>query len=81
MRCGHLTYDTWLWLKITSLSSKASVLNDGRISLEISSFCSEFFFSKRKFDKTNFISLKRTPPKSPHNVVLKTSVASMTSQT
>ena len=27
MRCGHLTYDTWIWLKITSLSSTASVLN------------------------------------------------------
>ena len=27
MRCGHLTYDTWIWLEITSLSSKASVLN------------------------------------------------------
>ena len=46
MRCGHLTYDTWLWLKITSLSSTASVLNDGRISLEILSFCSVIFFFK-----------------------------------
>ena len=27
MRCGHLNYDTWIWLKITSLSSTASVLN------------------------------------------------------
>ena len=27
MRCGHLNYDTWIWLKITSLSSAASVLN------------------------------------------------------
>ena len=41
MRCGNLTYDTWIWLKITSLSSTASVLNDGRISLEIPSFCSD----------------------------------------
>ena len=49
MRCGNLTYDTWIWLKITFLSSTASVLNDGRISLEISSFCSEiFFFSKHQ---------------------------------
>ena len=46
MRCGNLTYDTWIWLKITSLSSTASVLNDGRISLEIPSFCSEIFFFK-----------------------------------
>ena len=28
MRCGHLTYDTWIWLEITSLSSTASVLNE-----------------------------------------------------
>ena len=27
MRCGHLTYDTWIWLEITSLSSTASVPN------------------------------------------------------
>ena len=27
MRCGHLTYDTWIWLKITSQSSTASDLN------------------------------------------------------
>ena len=46
LRCGHLTYDPWVWLKITSLSSTASVLNDGRISLDIPSFCSEIFFFK-----------------------------------
>ena len=28
MRCGHLTYDPWIWLKVTSLSSTASVLNE-----------------------------------------------------
>ena len=28
MRCGHLTYDTWIWLKITSQSSTASDLNE-----------------------------------------------------
>ena len=28
MRCGNLTYDTWIWLKVTSLSSTASVLNE-----------------------------------------------------
>ena len=44
MRCGNLTYDPWIWLKMTSLSSTASVLNDGRISLEIPSFCPDFFF-------------------------------------
>ena len=44
MRSGNLIYDTWIWLKITSLSSTASVLNDSRILLEIPSFCSEFFF-------------------------------------
>ena len=26
MRCGNLTYDPWNWLKITSMSSTASVL-------------------------------------------------------
>ena len=44
MRCVNLTYDPWIWLKITSLCSTASVLNDGLISLEIPSFCSDFFF-------------------------------------
>ena len=43
-RLQHLTYDPWNQLKITSLSSTASVLKDGRISLEIPSFYSEFFF-------------------------------------
>ena len=28
MRCGILTYDPWIWLKIISLSSTASVLNE-----------------------------------------------------
>ena len=28
MRCGHLTYDPWICLKIASLSSTASVLNE-----------------------------------------------------
>ena len=31
MRCGNLTYDTLIWLKVTSMASTASVLNDGRI--------------------------------------------------
>ena len=46
MRCGHLTFVTWIWLKITFLSSTDSLLNDGRISLEIPSFCSEISFFK-----------------------------------
>ena len=41
MRCGHLTYDPWIWLKVTSMASPASDLNNGRISLEIPSFYSE----------------------------------------
>ena len=32
---GHLTIDPWIWLKITSLSSTASVLKDGKTSLKI----------------------------------------------
>ena len=24
MRCGNLTYDTWIWLKVTSMASTAS---------------------------------------------------------
>jgi hypothetical protein len=63
-------------LRITSLSSTASVLNDGRISLEIPSFCSEiFFFSKHQIKVILAISLLI----SRSYVVLKTSVASMTS--
>ena len=46
LRCGNLTYDPWIWLKKTSLSSTASVLKDGRISLEIPSFHSEIFLFK-----------------------------------
>ena len=49
LKCGNLTYDTWICLKITFLSSTASIQNDGRISLEIPSFCSEMFvFSKHQ---------------------------------
>ena len=43
------TYDPWIWLKITSPSSTPSVLNDGRISLEIPSFYLDFFFKIRWF--------------------------------
>ena len=34
MRCGHLTYDTWIWLKITPLSSTASVLKECQKSIK-----------------------------------------------
>ena len=43
---GHLTVDPWIWLKVTSLSSTASVLKDGRISLEITSIWSKICFFK-----------------------------------
>jgi hypothetical protein len=70
MRCGHLAYDTWIWLKVTSLASTASVLNDGRISL-----CSKLFFSKHQNKVILAISLliSRT------SVVLKTSTDVITS--
>jgi hypothetical protein len=61
---------------MTSLFSTASVLNDGRILLEIPSFFPEiFFFSKHQNKVILAISLliART------SVVLKTSVASMAS--
>ena len=35
MKRGNLTYDPWNWLKITFLSSTASALKDGKISLEV----------------------------------------------
>merc|ERR1712051_491743 len=48
-RSQHLTYDPWIWSKVTSLSSTASILKDGRISLEITSFfLKTFFFSKQQ---------------------------------
>ena len=47
---GHLTIDPWIWLKLTFLSSTASVLKDGRMLLEITSFYSKkitmMFWSK-----------------------------------
>ena len=48
MRCGHLTYDSWIWLKITSLSSTASV-NDNRISLEIPTALATAYGRRQKF--------------------------------
>ena len=43
----HLTYDLLIWLKVSSLFSTASVMKDGRISLEIPSFYSKFIFFKK----------------------------------
>jgi hypothetical protein len=43
---GHLTYDPWIWLKVTSLSFTTSVLKDGRIPIEISSFHSKIYLFK-----------------------------------
>ena len=43
---GHLTYDPWIWLKVKYLSSTTSVLKDGRIPIEISSFHSKIYFFK-----------------------------------
>jgi hypothetical protein len=77
MRCGILTYDTWIRLKITSLSSTTSVLKDSRISLEIPSFYSETFFFQEHQNKVILaisLLISRT------QVVLKISVASMTSK-
>ena len=41
---GHLTIDPWIWLKVTSLSSTASVFKDGKILLEIPSLYSKKIF-------------------------------------
>jgi hypothetical protein len=38
--------DPWIWLKVTSLSSTSSVLKNGRIPIEISSFHSKKYFFK-----------------------------------
>ena len=73
---GHLTYDLWIWLKVTSLSSTTSVLKGGRISLEISSFYSKVFFSSKQQDKLILaINLLISKPW----VILKNSAVSMTS--
>ena len=70
------TYDLWIWLKVTSLSSTTSVLNGGRISLEISSFYSKVFFSSKQQDKLILaINLLISKPW----VILKNSAVSMTS--
>ena len=71
---GHLAYDPWIWLKVTSLSSTTSVLKDDRISLEISSFYSNFF-SKQQNKLILAINLLISKPW----VVLKNSAVSITS--
>jgi hypothetical protein len=48
LRLHHLTYDPLIGLKLTSLSSRASVLKDGNFSLETFLFYSDFVFSKNK---------------------------------
>ena len=35
---GHLSIDPWIWLELTTLSSTASVLKDGRIWFEVVDF-------------------------------------------
>ena len=41
---GHFTYDPLIWLKVTSLSSTASVLRDGKISLKFQESIKKLFF-------------------------------------
>ena len=72
---GHLTYDLWIWLKVTPLSPTTSVLKGGRISLEISSFYSKVFFSKQQDKLILAINLLISKPW----VILKNSAVSMTS--
>ena len=55
----HLTYDPWIWLKVTFLSSTASVLKDVRISLEIPSFYlkKSFFQNGNETGKTHLCAM------------------------
>ena len=41
---GIFTYDPLIWLKVTSLSSTASVLRDGKISLKFQESIKKLFF-------------------------------------
>ena len=43
---GCLTYDPLIWLKVTSLSSTASVFRDGKISLKFQKSTKKYFFLK-----------------------------------
>ena len=71
MSKGHLTYDPWL--KVTSLSSTASVLRECKISLKFQEFFQIYFFFKHQ----NKVILAFTLLILRLRVVLKTSVASM----
>jgi hypothetical protein len=44
LKGGFFTYDPWIWSKVTSLSSTASVLRDGKISIKFHEFIQNFFF-------------------------------------
>ena len=72
---GHLSIDPWIWLKLTSLSSTASVLRECKISLKFQEFFQKFVFSKHQ----NKVILAFILLILRLWVVLKTSVASMTS--
>ena len=49
LNSGIFTYDPWIWSKVTSLSSTASVLRDGKISLKChESIQKKFFFKTSK---------------------------------
>ena len=52
-------------LNLEALIKASKVSRTSQLSYEILRISFE-----RKFDKTNFISLKRTPPKSPHQIGL-----------
>ena len=46
MRCGILTNDPWILMKITSLASTASVLNDAEFHLKFHHSVQKYFFFK-----------------------------------
>ena len=70
-----MTYDPLIWLKVTSLSSTASVLRECKILLKFLGVYSKNIFSKHQNKVIlAFISLISRP-----SVLLKTSVTSMTS--
>ena len=41
-------YDPLIWLKVTSLSSTASVLREGKISLKLQEYIHKIIFSKHQ---------------------------------
>ena len=66
-------YDPLIWLKVTSLSSTASVLREGKISLKFQEGIQKIIFSKHQ-NKMILASILLTLR---IRVVLKTSVASV----